>query len=133
MTETRRESLEHEAEIRWTEDPSTLDYVRELWAYAGTRTKSVPWDSKDQGAGRKVGEAVLERDAPNVSPGRFKRRVFVICEHDRDGADAGPYDDRTAPHEGINPATVAPGVKGKQDARAWGEPLPSSGHEAATQ
>jgi len=124
MIETERESLEHEAEIRWTEDPSSLDYVRERWGTAGTRTKPVPWSSKAQGAGRKVGEAVLERDAPNVSPGRFRRRVFVICEHDRDEPGAGPYDAGTAPAEGVDPSTIEPGSPGKQNARAWGSPLP---------
>ena len=121
MLEPSEHTLEHESEIRWLEDPESLSYVREVWATAGTRTRSVPWSSKSQGAGRKVGEAVLDTDAPNVGPGRFRRRVFVVCDHDRDGADAGPYDEGTAPIQGISPATVEPGKLGKQTAEAWGQ------------
>ena len=66
--------------------------------------------------------AALDPDAPSFSPGKFWRRVFVVCEHDRsetDDAEPGPYDEGTAPVEGIDPLSVEPGVSGKQTERAW--------------
>ncbi len=114
-------TLEHEAEIHWTEPPDRFEYVRERWAIAGTRTRPVPWEGKDQGAGRMVGYAILDRDAPSYSPGKFWRRVFVVCEHDRSesGSEPGPYDEGTTPVEGVDPLSVEPGEPGEQTERAW--------------
>jgi hypothetical protein len=121
---TQDQSLDHEAEIHWMEDPSQFDYLRERWATAGTRARPVPWEGKSQGAGRMVGYAILDREAPSYSPGKFWRRVWVVCEHDRDEPGAGPYDAGTAPAEGVDPRTIEPGSPGKQNRRAWGSPLP---------
>ena len=115
-------TLEHEKEIRWMEDPDRFDYVRERWATAGTRTKPVPWEGKSQGEGRMVGYAILGPDAPSYSPGKFFRRVFVVCDHDRSethDTERGPYDEGTAPIEGIDPDSVAPGVSGEQSGDVW--------------
>jgi hypothetical protein len=78
----------------------------------------VPWDADWQGAGRKVGEAVLETGAPSHAPGVFYRRVFILCDHDRSEPGPGPYDEGTAPFEGVDPSTVAPGQRGEQTERA---------------
>jgi len=113
--------LNHESEIHWTESPDQFDYVRERMATAGTRGRPVPWEGKSQGAGRMVGYAILDDDAPSVSAGRFRRRVFVVCEHDRSEPGEGPYDDGSAPVQGIDPSTVEPGVPGTQTPQARGE------------
>jgi hypothetical protein len=116
--------IQHEDEIRWIEDPSQFEYVRERLAVAGTRTRPVPWSSKAQGAGRKVGEAVLSDSASSFSPGKFERRVFVVCDRDRSEPGQDEYDKGTAPMEGVDPSTVEPGKPGEQTSRAWGMPLP---------
>lgn len=116
---TQDQSLEHETKIHWMESPDQFDYVRERMAVAGTRTRPVPWEGKSQGAGKMVGYAILDPDAPSYAPGKFWRRVFVVCEHDRSAAENGPYDDGTAPVEGVDPSTVEPGVPGQGTERAW--------------
>ncbi|MGI5436774.1 DUF6009 family protein [Streptomyces shenzhenensis] len=115
--------IQHEERIVWTENIDGFDYVREsLTTEAGTRARPVPW----HGAGRRVGYAILKRDAPsNDSPGRFTRRIFWVKEHDRSERPDGVYKTAT-PSEGVDPRTVAPGVWGEVTERAWGGPLPSS-------
>jgi hypothetical protein len=113
--------LRSEREIRWMENPEKFEYVRERLAVAGTRSGPVPWSSRSQGAGRKVGEAVLSPDASSFAPGKFERRVFVVCDRDRSKARRGEYDPGTAPMEGVDPQTVEPGRPGEQTRRAWGE------------
>lgn len=113
------DTLDHEESIRWLEDPDQFEYVRERWAVAPRRRSSVPWEGQAQGAGRKVGEAVLSGSASSFSPGKFRRRVFVVCDHDRSEGEA-TYD-VGAPFEGVDPSTIEPGKLGEQTPRARGE------------
>ena len=105
--------LQDEKSIVWDEDIDRLAYVREIITYAGTRRRSVPW----HGEGRRVGYAVLRRDADSEAPGVFMRRLFFLKDHDRD-SDPETYA-RTTPTEGVDPRTVAPGVPGRLTDRAW--------------
>ena len=108
------EQLVDEVSIVWDEDPATHRYVREALVTAHTRTRPVRWD----GPGRRIGYAVLAKDAPNDGqPGYFQRRLFWLRDTD-------PYAGSGAPCEGVDPLTVQAGVPGVQNDRAWGKPLP---------
>lgn len=110
-------NLSLEDRIVWEEPISDLPYVRVSHVVAGTRRLPVRWNA----AGRRVGYAVLHRDAPNDGlPGMFTRRVFWIAEHDRSEDPEGVYK-AGAPTEAVDPWTVGPGVEGELTDRAWGE------------
>ena len=112
--------LQHEARIVWeVDDPMALPYVRETVVRAGTRQRGVPW----RGEGKRIGYAVLKPDAPNMRKGTFRRRLFFLKPYDRPHEPEGTYE-TSAPSEGVDPRTIAPGVPGKQNRRAWGSPLP---------
>ncbi|MEU5985057.1 DUF6009 family protein [Streptomyces sp. NPDC047434] len=119
---SRPEDIRHEDEIVWTEDVDSFDYVREtLVDGVGTRRRPVSWRGQ---VGRRVGYAVLKKDAPSNqdAPGMFARRVFWVKEHDRSEQPDGAYSSG-APTEAVDPRTVAPGVCGELTERAWGGPL----------
>jgi hypothetical protein len=121
-------NLEHELKIVWEiDDPMALPYVRETLVRAGTRQRGVPWRKQ----GRRIGYAVLTPTAPSLRPGTFPRRLFFLKPYDRSEKPEGTYS-KGAPMEGVDPRTIEPGKPGEQNARAWGEPLPSSGHDGAT-
>lgn len=115
----RPDPIRHEDGIVWTEDISRLDYVREVVdETAATRRRPLPW----RGPGRRVGYSVLAADAPNNGmPGMFTRRIFWVNDHDRSEQPNGVYRTGT-PSEGVDPRTVAPGVRGELTDRAWGAP-----------
>lgn len=117
---TRPEDITHEEEIVWTENIDSFDYVREtLVNDAATRRRPVSW----RGQGRRVGYAVLKKDAPSPdAPGRFSRRLFWVKEHDRSELPDGVYSSG-APTEAVDPRTVAPRVPGELTERAWGGKL----------
>ncbi|MCJ1678319.1 DUF6009 family protein [Streptomyces sp. APSN-46.1] len=116
------EDIRHEEEIVWTENVDSFDYVREtLVDGAGTRRRPVSWRGQ---VGRRVGYAVLKKDAPSNrdAPGMFSRRLFWVKEHDRSEQPDGVYSSG-APTEAVDPRTVAPGVPGELTERAWGGKL----------
>ena len=114
-----KRALTQEECIVWEEDVETLDYVWEIVVNAGTRRRPVPW----HGEGRRVGYAVLTRDAENDGlPGMFGRRLFFLKGHDRDSAPNGVYS-TGAPCEAVDPRTVRPGLRGELTERAWGRSL----------
>ncbi|MFE9570972.1 DUF6009 family protein [Streptomyces sp. NPDC006692] len=120
----RPEDIKYEDEIIWTEDVGSFDYVREtLVDGVGTRRRPVSWRGQQ---GRRVGYAVLKKDAPSDrdAPGMFARRVFWVKEHDRSEQPSGTYSSG-APTEAVDPRTVTPGVWGELTERAWGGPLTS--------
>jgi Family of unknown function (DUF6009) len=116
--------LEHEDEIVWEEDPEYLPYVREMFAFAGTRRRPVPFPYK--GLGRRVGYAVLRHDAPHEdgAPGVFSRRFFWVKDYDRSESPDGTFYRTGCPAEGVDPLTVRVGARGRVTERAWGAPLP---------
>lgn len=107
----------HEISIIWTEDISNIDYVREIEVDAGTRQRPVRWT----GEGRRVGYAVLSKDAPGRFS-MFRRRLFCLKDYDRDRDPEGTYK-HGAPCEAVDPRTVAPNKPGELTERAWGGPL----------
>jgi hypothetical protein len=124
--------LRREARVVWLEDPAGLSYVREQAVWVPTRRGRVAWrrvDASPAGA-RLVGYTELRPDAPRErtwgdDPRRFRRRVFYVLAHDRDGVAPAPVMARPhAPREGVDPSTVAPGEPGHLTPRAWGGPLP---------
>lgn len=135
-----REQLGYEERIVWLEDVARLDYVREWTFAARSRTAAPRWKGLE---GRLVGYAVLRADAPRDSFGCYVRRLFFLKDHDRDRAPDDTYHarrpgDRCAggcPTEAVDPRTVAAGVPGVQNERAWGGPLPRQrdGDDAAAQ
>jgi hypothetical protein len=128
MPQTFPEQLTYEDEIIWLEDVSGCDYVREWLLDFRQRRNRPSWRGLE---GRLVGYAVLRGDAPR-GPFGFQRRCFFLKEHDRDRSPADTYHAARAggssggcPMEGVDPLTVAVGVPGVQNARAWGGPLPA--------
>ena len=123
------DQLQHEVRIVWLEDVSPYDYVREWPRELRSRTGQPSWQGL---AGRLVGYAELGPHAPRGEYG-FLRRCFFLKEHDRDRAPDDIYHARRpgdacaggCPMEGVDPRTVAIGVPGVQNARAWGGPLPA--------
>lgn len=109
------EQIASETRIVWEADPADFDYVRQSLAYAGTRTRPVPWY-----VGRRLGFAVLAADAESarVAPGTFERRVFWVKDYDRHAEPEGPYS-RGAPAEAVDPRTVSPRACGSLTDRAW--------------
>lgn len=122
------EQLAGEARIVWLEDISGLPYVREWLVATPHRSGQPAWQGLE---GRLVGYAELQPNAPRGAFG-FARRVFFLKDYDRDRAPAGIYHAAWTPGaacggcpmEGVDPHTVAPGVPGVQNERAWGGPLP---------
>ena len=114
------DALRYEVAIVWDTDIEQFDYVRVMWVHAHRRQHPIPWHS-----GRRIGYSVLAADAPNVGHAcEFKRRVFYLASHDRGvGGPNDAYARGGAPHEGVDPRTVAPGVAGVRNERAWGGPL----------
>lgn len=122
------DQLVHEVRIVWLEDVSQCDYVREWPLPLRRRTGPPSWRGIE---GRLVGYAELSPAAPR-SQGGFLRRCFFLKEHDRDRAPDDTYHARRpgdacaggCPMEGVDPHTIAVGVPGVQNERAWGGPLP---------
>lgn len=111
------QKLTHESDIVWEIDIDDIDYVREGFATAGTRSRPVPWS--DHNEGKRVGYAVLTDTAPANGPGRFERRVFFLKSHDRNEDPDGVYENM-APSEAVDPQTVAAGEPARLTKRAWG-------------
>lgn len=123
-------SLTLEVGIVWLEPPENHPYAREDF---------YPCDSPDgpthyggclqdlgkpgePGTRRLVGWATLSPDAPPIphyAPPHWARRIFYVKEYDRSNKPDGIYKD-DKPWEGVDPLTVAPGVYGKHNDRAWG-------------
>ncbi|MBY8889284.1 DUF6009 family protein [Streptomyces sp. PTM05] len=119
------EEISHEVEIVWLEDIDDLDYVRQSLDRLPTR-KGKPAYHRD---GRMVGYAILAPTAkPSRASGTFRRRVFWLLPHDRDSQPDGLYT-KGAPAEAVDPATLAPCVKGYKTERSEGGP-PSSAMRA---
>lgn len=109
-------STDYEAEIVWQIDIEDIDYVREKWATAGTRTRPVP---KKYIPGERIGYAVLAEDAPNSgTPGVFYRRIFFLKDHDR--ANGGDVYKNSSPAEAVDPRIVEPGKGGDVTPRVRG-------------
>lgn len=110
------DQLTGEESIVWLEPPERFPYVRETVVMdAGTRRRPLSWKIMP---GRLVGYSVLRRDAKSWMPGYFIRRAFWVKDYDRSEDPTGIY--RTGcPAEGVDPLTVAPGIPGAQNARAW--------------
>lgn len=108
----------NEIEIVWEEDFTKFDYVREIVIDAGTRQKPVKWG----GEGRRVGYAVLSKEAPSNFARMFKRRMFFLKDYDRDREPEGTYK-TGAPCEAVDPRTVAPNKWGELTDLAWGTVL----------
>jgi hypothetical protein len=106
------QNLGREQSIVWLEDIECLDYVREIWEWC-LRGTDVPLDC--QPSCRVVGYAVPSKD-------RCLRRLFILENWDRGGTDdrcETPC--RTGmPADGVDPRTVAVGVRGSGTARSWG-------------
>lgn len=121
MTDEFTLALSQEAEIVWEVDPATLPYVR----------SSIYWSSRRRGplpppVGRRVGYANLRPDAvkSRFEESMFQRRVFWLKEQDRPDDPDGVYA-MGCPVEGVDPLTVAVGVEGEINERAWGGPIPA--------
>ncbi len=108
------DNIEHEQRIVWECDPSGFEYVRQRLERAGTRVKPVPFN----GRGERVGYSVLTVDAPRLRKGVWERRVFYVTDWDRSEEPSGPYD-WTAPHEAVDPRSLAPGAVGRITSRVW--------------
>lgn len=111
------EQLTGEDAIVWLEPPENFPYVRETVVMdAGTRRRPISWKNMP---GRLVGYSVLRPDAESWTPGYFTRRAFWVKEYDRSEDPTGVY--RTGcPAEGVDPLSVAPGIPGTKNTRAWG-------------
>jgi hypothetical protein len=101
-------------------EAKALPFVREKMALAPTRTRKPRWPAHE----RLVAYAVVSADAKGFNR-RIARRVWVL--HDTDPKGYGDADGlvRSAPSEGVVPATVAPrepGVPADPELRA--RPLP---------
>lgn len=104
-----KEHLAYEERIVWEIPIEELAYVRETIARAGTRQRPVPWD----GAGRRVGYAILAPDAPNGGySGVFPRRVFFLKSGDRYFDPDGAYE-VGFPTEAVDPETIEAGKRGE--------------------
>jgi len=119
--------LADEEEIVWLEGIDHLPYVREVvYEYANFRQRPIRWT----GSGRLVGYSTLRQDARSRTPGWFVRRVFLVQPHDRSEQPNGTYV-TGCPGEGVDPLTVAPGIRGKITRRAWGcDNAPERPHHA---
>ncbi|PNW65434.1 UNVERIFIED_CONTAM: hypothetical protein BEN50_22980, partial [Euhalothece sp. KZN 001] len=118
-----RNRLEGEQAIVWLHDPRRFDYVRETLVDL-THKRRRP--GKGRIPGIPIGYALWHDDAESepMCSHVYSRRVLFVEAHDRspqrsDGrAEDGPYAKRGCPVEAVDPATVRPGVPGRQTARA---------------
>ncbi|MFF8610924.1 DUF6009 family protein [Streptomyces sp. NPDC015346] len=112
------DEIKHETELVWLEDIEQLDYVRQSLDRLPTRSGR-PAYFRD---GRMVGYAILGPDSKaSRASGTFRRRVFWLLPHDRDTVPEGLYR-ASGPSEGIDPRTLAPGIKGRKTERSEGGP-----------
>ncbi|MER5951227.1 DUF6009 family protein [Streptomyces sp. NPDC001904] len=110
--------IAHEQDLIWLEDTDTLDYVRQSLDRLPTR-RGKPAYHRD---GRMIGYATLSSEArASRASGTFLRRVFWLLPHDRDQQPGGLYAS-AAPSEGVDPRTLAVGIKGYKTERSEGGP-----------
>lgn len=130
--------LADEEQVIWLVDAEELaqvDYVRELFGHTATRRGRPQWN---HWTGRLIGYAELKPPArvpKGQRRGQPRRRLFWLAPHDRgQGCDVGHYA-TTAPHEAIDPRTVAVGRPGWSTARSWWgrelSTLPKQSNDAA--
>ncbi|WP_331738529.1 DUF6009 family protein [Embleya sp. NBC_00896] len=112
------DQIAHEADIVWLEDPTDLDYVRQVLDRLPRRT-GTPAFHRD---GRMIGYATLGPKAKaSRASGTYRRRVFWLAPHDRDRAPTGAYVSG-APSEAVDPRTLEPKVPGHKTQRSEGGP-----------
>jgi hypothetical protein len=110
------EQIQHEKDIVWLEDISTLDYVRQSLDRLPSKSARPPYFRP----GRMVGYAVLGSEAKGSrASGTFLRRVFWVAPHDRDQDPDGLYA-CGAPSEAVDPRTIEPRLRGSKTDRAEG-------------
>lgn len=93
--------VSQEAEIIWVRGgPDDYPYLREWATTTGTRARRVrgPGDTL-------VAYATLRSDAPGISPGRFRRRVWSY-QFGRDG--------NLSPMQGVKPRSISAGVRSER-------------------
>jgi hypothetical protein len=120
------EEIAHEDDLVWLEDPALLDYVRQSLERLPSRRGRPAYHRN----GRMVGYALLDRGAKSSpASGTFRRRVFWLLPHDRDGQPDGLYA-TGAPSEAVDPRTIQPRVKGYKTERSEGGPASPAMREA---
>lgn len=99
MYVTDPETIAHEDEIVWLDDPLKYPYLREITVWTSTRARR---PGRLHLPGKVVGYATLERSFKPLpwAHNRFERRVWWFMKTD-------PYG-RGAPIEGVDPSTVRP-------------------------
>jgi hypothetical protein len=92
--------VSQEAEIIWVRGgPDDYPYLREWATIAGTRARPI------RGGDTLVAYAALRPDAPGISPGRFRRRVWSY-QFGRDG--------HLSPMQGVKPHSISAGRRSER-------------------
>jgi hypothetical protein len=101
-----------ESDIVWLINLDQVDYVRSFETHESTRVRKPPWWPESL-----VGYSTISPNARS-NYGTFKRRVFLLRDHDRPNDPRGVYR-YGAPSEAVDPRTIRPSYGGQLTARAW--------------
>ena len=102
---TKEIDLFFEESIVWVDGgPDDYPYLRESSLPAGSRARPIRSSS-----GSLVAYATLRQDAPNLSPGRFSRRVwtFQSGDHNPDGLTRSPM-------QAVRPRSIRAGQRSER-------------------